>query len=348
MMKRQLPILAALAVLLPFASIAVAAQSQSEQLTGEGTIVAFHKQWRHPIKPYSSHGIGTPADLWIVRIDRWTTSGIEGQYFRVDYAVLRAAVSDKEIKQKLRFQFRKPAEGDGPKPCEGPTSVGIGLHAKIRPARMSDFQRTQAGRTDSIPPLKDLACLIADEPPTRLDAQRHELSPKEKAEELRGEGAIVAFQKYDRYHGELYRRGLTTVEEEWIVRIDRWMTGNRNKGYFVVTYENLPAGALSNQQMSQPKWFFTFRNPEWYEAESCAGNVPLYSKDGNSYHGERPARLKDFQRTKQGLSDPIPSVESLPCLIAEKLPSWKPAPIDPATVDLHLTIPLVATTKPSH
>ncbi len=346
MMKRKLPTLAAVGVLLSFASIA-AAQSQPEQLTGEGAIVAFHKQWRHPIKPYSSHGIGTPADLWIVRIDRWMSGGMEGKYFLVDYAVLKAAVSGKEINQRLRFQFRKPAEGDGPRPCEGPTSVGIGLHAKIRPAGMSDFQRTQAGRTDSIPPLKDLACLIADEPPMRLDVQRQELSAKEKAEELRGEGAIVAFQKYDRYHGELYKRGLTTVEEEWIVRIDKWMTGSRSEGYFVVTYDNLPAGALSDQQMNERKWFFTFRNPEWYEAESCAGNVPLYSKDGKSYYGERPARLKDFQRTKPGLSDPIPVVESLPCLIAEKLPVMETNATDPAIGNLHVAILLVATAKPS-
>jgi hypothetical protein len=345
MMKRKLLTLAIVAVLLSFASTVTAQSQPGGKLTGEGTIVAFHKQWRHPVKPYSSHGIGTPADLWIVRIDRWTNSGIEGKYFLVEYEVSKAAVSNQEINQEFRFQFRKPAEGDGPRPCEGPTSVGVELHSKIRPARMSDFQRTRAGRTDSIPPLKDLTCLIADEPPMRLGAQRHELSAEEKTEELRGEGAIVAFQKYDRYHGELYKRGLTTVEEEWIVRIDKWEeSGGRNEGYFIVTYENLPAGALSNQQMNQPKWFFTFRNPEWYEDESCAGNVPLYSKDGKSYYGERRARLEDFQRTKPGVSDPIPSVESLRCLIAEKLPIV----IDSLDLKTGLTIQVIATARPGH
>ena len=161
-------------VLLSLAPIATA-QSQPEQLSGEGAIVAFHKQWRHPVwnpKDREMSEFATRADLWIVRIDRWINGSPGGKYFLVQYMLHERAVSDEEVNQpRLRFQLRMPQESEGPKPCQGLTSTGLGQVA-LRPKENEDFQRTQVGRADSIPPLKDLACLIAEKPPTLVTVKR--------------------------------------------------------------------------------------------------------------------------------------------------------------------------------
>ena len=170
-MKRKVLTLAAVAVLLFFASI-LAAQSQPEQLTGEGAIVAFHKQWRHAVwnpKGREMSEFATRADLWIVRIDRWVSGNVPGKYFLVDYMLYERAVSNREINQpKLRFRLRAPQESEGPKPCFGVTTEG----------QMGDFQRTHPGRTDSIPPLKDLGCLVAEKPPTVIKEQARTTAPR--------------------------------------------------------------------------------------------------------------------------------------------------------------------------
>jgi hypothetical protein len=139
-------------------------------------------------------------------------------------------------------------------------------------------------------------------------------------EQLIGEGTIVAFQKYDRHREKPYQRGMGTFVEEWIVRIDRWESGTKSLGYFLVTYEKVSQRALSDEEMNRPKWRFAFREPIFHEAESCAGNAPVPSKDGTS-HQSRPAAMKDFQRTKAGMSDLIPPLKELPCLIANEPPT---------------------------
>jgi hypothetical protein len=135
-----------------------------------------------------------------------------------------------------------------------------------------------------------------------------------------GEGAIVAFQKHDRHRERPYQQGMGTFVEEWIVRIDTWQTGNKNSGYFLVTYEKVAQRAFSDQELDRSKWRFTFREPIFHEAESCAGSVPVRSKDGTS-HQSRPAQMTDFQRTKAGVSAPIPPLKDLPCLIANEPPT---------------------------
>lgn len=170
-MKRKLLTLATVVVLLSFAST-VTAQSQPEQLTGEGAIVAFHKQWRHPIwnpKGREMSEFATRADLWIVRIDRWVSGSAPGKYFLVDYMLHERAVSNREINQpKLRFRLRLPQESEGPKPCFGVTTEG----------QMADFRQTQTGSTDSIPPLKDLGCLVAEKPPKVIKEQAQTTTSK--------------------------------------------------------------------------------------------------------------------------------------------------------------------------
>lgn len=170
------PSLVGVAVLLVFVSLATA-QSQPQQLTGEGAIVAFHRHWRHPV--WNPEGremseFATRADLWIVRMDRWIDGSARGRYFLVQYMLYQRAVTDEETNQpRLRFQLRKPQEGDGSKPCEGLTSTGR-EQSTLRPKRITDFQRTRVGLADSVPPLKDLPCLIAEKPPIVVEAKRQE------------------------------------------------------------------------------------------------------------------------------------------------------------------------------
>jgi len=173
-------------------------------------------------------------------------------------------------------------------------------------------------------------------------------------EQFVGEGTIVAFQKYDRHREKPYQRGMGTFVEEWIVRTDRWESGAKSLGYFLVTYEKVSQRALSDEEMNRPKWRFAFREPIFHEAESCAGNVPVPAKDGTS-HQSRPAAMRDFQRTKAGMSDLIPALKELPCLIANEPPTEVKAQRDKATentdtVDLrdgtlHLLVPILACTR---
>lgn len=139
-------------------------------------------------------------------------------------------------------------------------------------------------------------------------------------EQLIGEGTIVAFQKYDRHREKPYQRGIGTFVEEWIVRIDRWESGTKDLGYFLVTYEKASQYALSDEEMNRPKWRFAFREPIFHEVESCAGYAPGPTKEGTS-NQSRPVAMKDFQRTKAGTSDLIPPLKELPCLIANEPPT---------------------------
>lgn len=169
-MRYQILCIVSLVALL---GLCAGAQSESE-FVGEGAIVAFHKQMRNPVTPKGREmqEFATRTDLWIVRIDRWSGNGIAGSYFLVQYWLYDRAVTNKEINRpKLRFQVRKPRDVDGEQPCAGMTRLESDPF-KYRPMRMEDFQRTEAGRTDAIPQLKDLPCLIMEKPPTVVKAQQ--------------------------------------------------------------------------------------------------------------------------------------------------------------------------------
>jgi hypothetical protein len=140
-------------------------------------------------------------------------------------------------------------------------------------------------------------------------------------EQFIGEGTIVAFQKYNRHPEKPYQRGMGNFVEQWIVRIDRWEAGTKSPGYFLVSYDQVSVRALSDKEINQSKWRFTFREPIFHEAESCAGNAPLPSEQGATAVHFRPARIEDFRRTDQGRSDVFPALKDLPCLIANKPPT---------------------------
>lgn len=137
-----------------------------------------------------------------------------------------------------------------------------------------------------------------------------------QVENVIGEGPIVAFDRQSRHRAMPYTRGTGTYIELWIVRIDRWVTEKRTKRYFLVQYK-LKERAVNDQQINHPTLRFTLREPGPHDFRPCVWSV---FGDDKSSSGRRMT-LSDFERTKPGHSDPIPPLEELPCLIAEKPPT---------------------------
>lgn len=133
-------------------------EETSETIVAEGKIVAFHKDWRHPTKPISIISLGTRADIWIVRVDRWTQGELKGQYFLVTYNVLEDAVSDAKLRRpRLIFTFRHPAHSTE-KPCPS---------AKMN---LRDFRWTTASKVTDLPDLSKIPCLLSDKPPIEQES----------------------------------------------------------------------------------------------------------------------------------------------------------------------------------
>lgn len=147
------------------------AQNEPRLLSGEGAVVAFMKNGRHPDNP-SSKGTATFAEHWIVRIDKWGEgAGRDQRYILVQFNLYERAVSDSEINsRKLRFSLR-PRRADEHTDCLGRVIVGRRPSSETRPARLSDYQRTKAGSADKIPPPESLPCFIADEPPVVVESK---------------------------------------------------------------------------------------------------------------------------------------------------------------------------------
>lgn len=142
------------------------AQTEKKQVSGEGIVVAFRKNGRHPSNP-SSHGTATFVEHWIVRIDKWAEGANKDQrYILVEFNLYERAVSDQEINSnKLRFSLRE-RRADEHTDCLGGVSVNSRRTAKPKQVRLDDYQRTIPGSTDKIPPLESLSCFISDEPPS--------------------------------------------------------------------------------------------------------------------------------------------------------------------------------------
>lgn len=142
------------------------AQIEKKQVSGEGVVVAFRKNGRHPSNPFSK-GTATFVEHWIVRIDKWTEETSKDQrYILVEFNLYERAVSDSEINSnKLRFSLRE-RRADEHTDCLGGVSVDSGRAAKPKQVRLADYERTKPGGADKIPPLESLPCFIADEPPS--------------------------------------------------------------------------------------------------------------------------------------------------------------------------------------
>lgn len=136
-----------------------------QELVGEGCIVAIQKWTRHSVNP-SAGGIGTYIENWIIRVDRWPDAASRKETFiLVEYSLHERGLSDAEVNsKKLRFTLRERREDEHTN-CLGDVFERGKRPYKTRPARLSNYERTNPGRSEVIPPLESLPCLIADRPP---------------------------------------------------------------------------------------------------------------------------------------------------------------------------------------
>jgi hypothetical protein len=138
--------------------------------------------------------------------------------------------------------------------------------------------------------------------------------------ELVGEGTVIAFHKQMRNSVTPKGREMqefATRTDLWIVRIDRWDSGTKPVGYFLVQYW-LYERAVTDEEINQPKLQFRFREPgEMDGKQPCEGGTRTES-DPFKF---RAMRVGDFQRTRTSGSDLIPPLKELPCLIVEKPPT---------------------------
>ncbi len=132
-----------------------------------------------------------------------------------------------------------------------------------------------------------------------------------------GEGAVIAYQKKERHSATPALGGIATPVEFWIVRIDKWAEGKDKGPKYILVRFNLYERAVSDNEINSSKLRFKLRELRSDEHLDCLGSI----SGGNRHYAKgRPARLSDYQRTKPGSTDKIPSLKSLPCFIADEPP----------------------------
>ncbi|HYR77923.1 MAG TPA: hypothetical protein VEM96_19055 [Pyrinomonadaceae bacterium] len=143
-------------------------QPKPKETVGEGVVVAFQKKMRYPVKPYT-RGLGTFAEFWIVRMDKWEDeTRNDKKYLLVEFNLYERGLTDCEINaKKLQFTLRERRENEHTD-CTGSTFKSSDSN-ETRPAELSDYERTKPGKLEELPPLKSLPCLIADKPPIVIE-----------------------------------------------------------------------------------------------------------------------------------------------------------------------------------
>jgi hypothetical protein len=137
----------------------------SKHISAQGIIVAFQKDSRHRVMPYTG-GIATPVEFLIVRIDQWpdNAESLSNQkYILVTYRLYERNLTDCDINaKKLLLTFRQKRE-DEHTDCLGepPKNSSDGY--------ISKYERTIPGKDAEIPPLSKLPCLIAEHAPVVVE-----------------------------------------------------------------------------------------------------------------------------------------------------------------------------------
>lgn len=141
-------------------------QSETKEFVGEGAVVAFQKSSRYPGYEGPSGGPDIRMELWAVRIDQWPDGIHTGdKYILLEVELYHRALSETEINSKrLRFRIREPREDENCD-CIGTIyNIENGFSTR-RPATFDDYERTEPGREDVIPPIRSLPCLITEHTP---------------------------------------------------------------------------------------------------------------------------------------------------------------------------------------
>jgi hypothetical protein len=135
--------------------------------------------------------------------------------------------------------------------------------------------------------------------------------------EVSGEGVIVAFQKQNRYPEKPFSKGIATFAEYWVVRIDKWAEETGKDQKYILVQFNLYKRGINDSEINSSKLRFSLRGRRADEHTDCLGRVFV----GRGRSSEtRQAKLSDYQRTKAGIADEIPPLESLSCFIADEPP----------------------------
>jgi hypothetical protein len=128
-----------------------------------------------------------------------------------------------------------------------------------------------------------------------------------KPKEFIGEGVVVAFLKTNRYPVMGPVRGVANFVEYWIVRINKWEDAPeplKSKVYFRVEY-NIYERGLTDCEINGANLLLKLRARRENEHTDCYGSG---------------RELSDYIRTTPGQKDSLPSLDSLPCLIADRPP----------------------------
>ena len=168
-MSRAIVSTVAVLLLLPITGGSSAGQAKPSEMTGEGTIIAIRKGTRQVVKP-KVKSIDTPVELWIVRMDGWADNASRNEkYILIQYSLRERGLSDDEINRpRLRFAIRERRE-DEHTDCLGTILVVDKRPYTTRRVALDDYERTEPGKYEAIPPLETLRCFIADQPPVVIE-----------------------------------------------------------------------------------------------------------------------------------------------------------------------------------
>ena len=132
-------------------------------------------------------------------------------------------------------------------------------------------------------------------------------------------GVVVAYKKVNRCPScDGSNGGIGIQIEYWIVRVDdsgeKKFKGDR---YILVEYQ-MYQRSLSDSEINEKLRFEIRERQEHEKNHDCVGDIGY--KEGEDYF-LRPASGKDFERTRPGEDDKVPTdLKTLPCFIVERLP----------------------------
>jgi hypothetical protein len=151
------PVFAILAFLFNLSVFAVGQQGHSEEMEGEGVVVAVHLDSDAARSPtdVNSESLGDFAEVWMVRIDRWFSPN-DARYILLEYTHvnrLEPFVTDSELARTIWKFALNPVQENHRRTC----------------SRWGErFVPTVSGTHEKLPSPKGLACFQTQQRPVRV------------------------------------------------------------------------------------------------------------------------------------------------------------------------------------
>lgn len=102
--------------------------------------------------------------------------------------------------------------------------------------------------------------------------------------------------------------------EFWILRVDEWKEV-RGERYVIVEYK-IYNRSLSDAEINSRRLRFRFRERREDEHIDCLDEIVISYDPFQT----RPVEITDYEFTKRGKQESVPSLQSLPCLVIEEVP----------------------------